>query len=263
MKKITFLLFVWLNLIPAWGQLFSPKQIEEIQEFYLSYETHRKKAIENDEKVKPPQKLPLLITTHKSDRPNNFLPYFWIDNGAACITSNALRDTVKFNGKDVLIFDSPLLDFPEISEICLPNRIEPHEIGIFADKLVAYRGYTAQWSIENDSLFLIRVNPFHEGYFEGDSVAWEAMQPDIAELTGQRFINGKLFAGWVNGKIVGGTGGIYLRKELDELFLERYNNLSPERILKKQYTGHYIYPEEYSFWIKNGIVIQNDHLRKE
>ena len=260
MKKITFLLFVWLNLIPAWGQLFSPKQIEEIQEFYLNYETNQVR----EKNIKAPYKLPFLRTGWRVQRPEDFEPYFWKGDSSFCATSNTLRDTLRFGGKDILIFDSPLLDFLEIREIALPNRVEIHWFGLIPDNLVAYRGYTAQWSIENDSLFLIRVSSYHEGgYFEGDSVAWEAMQPDIAELTGQRFINGKLFAGWVNGKIVGGTGGIYLRKELDKSSLKRYKNLSPERILKKQYTGHYIYPEEYSFWIKNGIVIQNDHLRKE
>lgn len=262
MKKITFLLFVWLNLIPAWGQLFSPKQIEEIQEFYLNYETNQVR----EKNIKVPYKLPSLRTGWRVQRPEDFEPYFWKGDSSFCATSNTLRDTLRFGGKDILIFDSPLLDFPEIEEIVLPNKVTFE--GFFKLPFIvlnAFRGYTAQWSIENDSLFLLQVTPYHGAYFEGDSVTWEIIQPDIAELVGQRFINGKLFAGWVNGIIIGGTNGIYLKRELGQYEQESVDKmkLSPEKILWRQYTGHYIYPEEYSFWIENGIVIQNDHLRKE
>lgn len=218
MKTFTFLFFIWINLLPAWGQLFSPKKIEAIQDFYLHYETRKKEFIDKngDTYIPKSYKLSILQFGMGYQRPWGFLPYFWPVQDEPCLTSNTLRDTLQFEGKDILIFDSPLLDFKEIVEIVLPNKRVVKSFGTAPYKLEAYRGYTAQWSIENDSLFLLRVTPYHEGgLYWGDSVAPEVMYPEIEELTGRRFINGKLFAGWVNGKIVGGSGGIYLRRELD------------------------------------------------
>ncbi len=263
MKKLIILCFICVNLSPAWGQLFTPKQIREIQDFYAQHPTLVEKAIEEGEELIPPYSLPAMGFGN-TQRPKDFQPYFQANNKEISLADNTLRDTLRFDGKDILIFDSPLLDFEEITKIVLPNKITAIAFGGYPYKLNAYRGYTALWSIENDSLFLLRVTPYHEGeYFNGDSVAPEVMYPEIEELTGQRFIRGKLFANWVNGRIVGGTDGVYLQKELDQYELKWYSNYTPERILRKRYTGHYLYPEEYSFWIENGILIQTDHLQKE
>ncbi len=266
MKTFTFLFLIWINLLPAWGQLFSPTEIDDIQDFYLHYETRRKEYIDayGGTHLPKPYKLHGLRVGSNLQRPPDFQPYFWEDHGGPCRTSNTLRDTLQFEGKDILIFDSPLLDFKEIVEIVLPNKRTAISFGGSPYQIVAYRGYTAQWSIENDSLFLLRVTPYHEGgYFWGDSVAPEIMYPEIEELSGQRFINGKLFAGWVNGKIVGGSGGIYLRRELDKDELKWYSNYTPEEIIRCQYTGHYLYPEEYSFQIEQGIVKKTKHSSKK
>ncbi len=261
MKKIVFFCIISLYLVPAWGQLYSPKQIEELQDFYLHYETHREKAKMEMKEVKPPYKLPQIWVGGMELRPKGFKPYFY--NGKSYKTNNTLRDTLRFEGRDILIFDSPLLDFPEIESIVLPNKLT-----IYAPtsiNLDAYRGYTAQWRIENDSLFLIRVNPFHKGgYFWGDTVSWMEIYPEIEELTGQTFIGGKLFAAWVNGWVVGGINGIYLRKELEKYELEKLKRQEAfEMILRKQYTGHYIYPEEFSFQVKQGIIKKIKHRLKE
>ena len=86
----------------------------------------------------------------------------------------------------------------------------------------------------------------------------------VEVLSGQKFIDGKLFAGWVSGKIVGGANGIYLREKLSDraLNLMKEKKWSPEKILEYEYTGHYIYPEEYLFTVENGMVRKVDRQSK-
>lgn len=222
--KVIAVIMLYLYFMPAWSQHFSPEEIESIQDFYRHYNTRIKEyqgELGGIYLPSPYKDIPELQTGRRFQRPPDFQPYFWENHGGPCRTSNTLRDTLVFAGKDILIFDSPLLDYPEITDIVIPNKMILE--GFYKTpimQLKAYRGYTARWGIQNDSLFLYRVTPYYEDYFGGDTISQEELVPQLEKLTGRQFADGKLFAGWVKGKIVGGTGGHYLKYEFSEKTIE-------------------------------------------
>ncbi len=268
--KAMSIIILCVSFTPVCGQHFSPKEIEDIQDFYRHYTTRIKDyqgELGGLYLPSPYKDIPELQTGRRFQRPPDFQPYFWENHGGPCRTSNTLRDTLVFAEKDILIFDSPLLDFPEITDIVIPNKkiVEAYyKTPIMQIK--AYRGYTARWGVQNDSLFLYRVMPYYKDYFDGDTLSQDELIPRLEKLTGQQFAEGKLFAVWVNGKIVGGAGGYYLKYEFSEKTIEslkQRNNWSEKTVRERQYTGHYLYSEEYTFHVENGIVKQVDHLVKE
>ncbi len=236
------LLLVVANAIPAWGQLFTPQQIDEIQEVYLS---------SSSTPATPPYGLPQQAQDVQQGDQNN-----------------TLRDTLLYKGETILIADSPLRFFPQLEEKVFVHKVElvPFRV-LLAIQLDAERGYTAVWGIENDSLFLYHLFPHIPGnVMEEKSIILPQKELNrlVEVLSGQKFIDGKLFAGWVSGKIVGGANGIYLREKLSDraLNLMKEKKWSPEKILEYEYTGHYIYPEEYLFTVENGMVRKVDRQSK-
>ena len=179
-----------------------------------------------------------------------------------------MRDTLLYKGETILIADSPLRFFPQLEEKVFVHKVElvPFRV-LLAIQLDAERGYTAVWGIENDSLFLYHLFPHIPGnVMEEKSIILPQKELNrlVEVLSGQKFIDGKLFAGWVSGKIVGGANGIYLREKLSDraLNLMKEKKWSPEKILEYEYTGHYIYPEEYLFTVENGMVRKVDRQSK-
>lgn len=166
MKRIIFSFFLCMCLSPLQAQLFSLAQIEEIQEYYLD------SVLLFGGKVNVPYDLPTFYSLQYIQRPENYRAYYPVDPHYQYMADNTLRDTLKFKNRDILIFDSPLLDYEEILKIVLPNRVLLTGFWrIFPPELTAFRGYTAQWNIRNDSLFLVDVNLYHRvGYFWGDTI---------------------------------------------------------------------------------------------
>ena len=65
-----------------------------------------------------------------------------------------------------------------------------------------WRGYVATWSIENDSLFLIRIGN-DCGFGDG-----ELMEADLSRLFKDKYRNGKIFADWVTKDLLSPRGDL-------------------------------------------------------
>lgn len=92
-------------------------------------------------------------------------------------------------GKDTfLMHTNPL----EIYLDSIGNRDFPDFKG--GGSTACWRGYQAVWRVENDSMFLEKIQSCHQD--EGD------VDANLEKMFGDKFINGKVFAYWFTGLIV-------------------------------------------------------------
>ncbi|HIU55969.1 MAG TPA: hypothetical protein IAB03_09225 [Candidatus Gallibacteroides avistercoris] len=165
---------------------------------------------------------------------------------------NTLRDTLFYNEETILIYQSPLLDFPGIKDSLIRKSERRTLISNHAlDDPQCKRGFTAQWFIRNDSLFVGRISQYglvsETPDYRLTLLSFNTLKSRLERITGIPYDNrGLMFAGWATGKIVGGANGVYLyRNEKDK---------SNNEIKKYYYRGYYIYPKEYWIEVENGIV---------
>lgn len=107
-----------------------------------------------------------------------------------------------------------------------------------------WRGYQALWKLEDDSLFLTKIQSCHRN--EGDDLA------NLEKMFGDKFINGKVYAYWFTGLIVlpygrlisyvhmgyGSTFSRYLLLEISKGQFQKalkLNNRQYERFKDKQF----------------------------
>lgn len=171
--------------------------------------------------------------------------------------TNVARDTLFYNQKAVLIYRSPLLDFSGITDSLIlkgeSKRVAPG-VCYTVTGTTCNRELLTNWYIINDSLFIgsitqqgFEVDPiFQESLPPAERVTYpspEVIMKRFEQVFGEKYDKrGLIFAEWVTGNIVGGVNGLYL-----------YNDLT-YKSKKKTYTGHYVYPEEYWFDVRSGIV---------
>lgn len=72
------------------------------------------------------------------------------------------------------------------------NRDFPNFIG--GGSTACWRGYQAIWQVENDSMFLVKIQSCHSN--EGD------VDADLQKMFGDRCVNGRVYAYWFTGLIV-------------------------------------------------------------
>ena len=58
-----------------------------------------------------------------------------------------------------------------------------------------YRGYRATWLIENDSIFLIKIE---NGNYTNRKKGSKSPDADLKAMFGTKYKNGKVFADWIN-----------------------------------------------------------------
>ncbi|NVK27775.1 MAG: hypothetical protein HWE14_07010 [Flavobacteriia bacterium] len=90
-------------------------------------------------------------------------------------------DILYFNGDTLRLYDSPLeTEFPELEQLILERASS------FSSD--CWRGYIAEWTILNDSLFLLSAK---------DCIRGESINDLIEQVCGP-FVEGKIFAHWVS-----------------------------------------------------------------
>ncbi len=168
---------------------------------------------------------PFLVDMPPFARENNHQGYHYGDSLDAY---NQLRDTLIYEGKTLLIYRSPLLDFKE-NKIVGDDEYAGVVIPCFQFKNSepsCWRRFVARWEIHDGILYLTRVTP--QKVADESKLTESAMRKRAEDITGRKFKDGKLFAGWVTGTVSGGYG-VY-------------------------YNGYYIYPKEYLFKMHSGEV---------
>ncbi len=142
-------------------------------------------------------------------------------------------------GKDTfLMHTNPL----EIYLDSIGNRDFPDFKG--GGSTACWRGYQAVWRVENDSMFLVKIQSCHRD--EGD------VDANLEKMFGDKFINGKVYAYWFTGLIVlphgrlkkyvhmgyGSTYSKYLLLEINEGQFKqklKFNNRKYESFKTKQF----------------------------
>lgn len=98
-------------------------------------------------------------------------------------------------GKDTfLMHTNPL----EIYLDSIGNRDFPDFVG--GGSTACWRGYQAVWRVENDSMFLDKIQSCHRDEDDVDA--------NLEKMFGDKFINGKVYAYWFTGLIVLPHGAI-------------------------------------------------------
>lgn len=103
-------------------------------------------------------------------------------------------DILYYNGDTLSLFCNPLESYFDETNP-RPKLIVP---GVNCMSTACWRGYIAFWQIENDSLFLLRIEDCCQ-----NSIPIKA---DLSLLFGDKVINGRVYADWCNGELYSPLG---------------------------------------------------------
>lgn len=103
-----------------------------------------------------------------------------------------IPDYLIFKGDTIPIFSNPLEKHLKANNITTLTGL------VGCNSTNCWRGYKAIWHLENDSLYLVRITSCCESKSENDA--------DLRKIFGEKYRNGKVFAYWVNEKIMSPQG---------------------------------------------------------
>ncbi|NOU60811.1 hypothetical protein [Marinifilum caeruleilacunae] len=142
-------------------------------------------------------------------------------------------------GSDTLYLDrSPIEILPEVCK-----KIQDKEKSIYS---CCWNGFTAEWVIENDVLYLQNIYSFSTG---------RKINKRLQKILNTKFINGKIKADWVTGSYYGGFGRqltrlydiVYEKELLFEIKngsiqnIEKFNSKNIEYSINKENVKSFIY----------------------
>ena len=98
-------------------------------------------------------------------------------------STNQVSDILISNKDTLELYESPL---EEILEITTKLQSGENVIEMSSD---CWRGYFAEWELIDNKLFLLKVSECNSG---------KSLNRKIEKILGRKFVNGKIFADWVN-----------------------------------------------------------------
>lgn len=111
--------------------------------------------------------------------------------------TSQIPDRIIYNGDTLYTYSNPL-ELLYDNDSIRPNFFVEKQGCISSD---CCRGYQAEWTIKDNQLFLTGI---YSCCFRDDNI-----KADLHQLFGEKYINGKVKADWVNGNIIA-SGGKFL-----------------------------------------------------
>lgn len=110
--------------------------------------------------------------------------------------ANTVCDTLLYNGEAILLDESPLMQLNEVKELVRQYQTPLPDDCVYN----CQRGYTAQWEIRDNQIYLVGVTPFGNNY------------PLLRELSKLKIVKSgrrkPLLADWVSGSVTGGADAV-------------------------------------------------------
>lgn len=103
-----------------------------------------------------------------------------------------IPDYLIVNKDTIPIFSNPLEKYIKVNKISILTGL------VGCNSTNCWRGYVAIWQLENDSLYLIRITSCCKSEPKNDA--------DLKSIFGEKYRDGKVFANWVNEKVISPQG---------------------------------------------------------
>ena len=129
-------------------------------------------------------------------------------------------DWLIYKGDTIAIFTNPLEQFENIDSL-------RSELKLYSISTDCWRGYTAEWAIIDNQLYLMGIYGCHSNRRKGGA------KIDWGDFFGERHINGKIKADWFTGNIISPQGELL-----------HYEHMGYESL----------YERELEFRFENGIL---------